>query len=463
VSKRNGDCRSIASPGSEALGRHLNHVRAPWSFSDMAFRARKVDVRSTLIWALLIVSCRASVGDEASLDGTAAKPSETVGVGSMVKASGGTAFRVWAPNAARVYVRGDFNAWAEPGIALAKEASGHHSVDVARAKPGDAYEFVLDAPSVQGSPGTRIYRADPRSKRVEEKDGIFGNSVIVDPNAYTWRTTNYQTPAWHEQVIYELHIGTFADTGAGRPGSGTWKAATGKLAHLQALGVNAVQVMPPSEFQGDYSWGYNPSFLFATENAYGTPDDMKAFVDEAHARGIAVIVDIVHNHYGPDLGRSLWQFDGASFGRGGIYFYPDARFETGFGPRPDYGRSEVRDFVVDNAMLWLEEYRADGLRWDSTVNMRRYANAEGRGNLEDGWNLLKRVNDTVNEKQPWKIMIAEDLQNDDAVTRPTNQGGAGFDAQWEPEFFYPVKDVLLGASDQGRDMGRTCADARVQR
>jgi 1,4-alpha-glucan branching enzyme len=398
-----------------------------------------------LLLAAFIVACSASVADEASTDATA-KPSKAVGMGAVVGAAGSTAFRVWAPNATRVYVRGDFNAWAEPGIALAKEASGHYSGDVAKAKPGHAYEYVMDTPN------GRIHRADPRSKRVEETDGTFGNSVIVDPNAYAWRTSNYRTPAWNEQVLYELHIGTFAD-GSG-PGTGTWKTATTKLAHLQSLGVNVIEVMPPSEFQGGYSWGYNPSFLFATENAYGTPDDMKRFVDEAHARGIGIVVDIVHNHYGPDLGRSLWQFDGASFGRGGIYFYTDARFETGFGPRPDYGRAEVRDFVVDNAMLWLEEYRVDGLRWDSTVNMRRFANAEGRGDIGDGWELLKRVNDTVDKKQPWKMMIAEDLQNDTFITKPTNQGGAGFDAQWEPEFFYPMKDVLTGPSDEGRDMNR---------
>jgi 1,4-alpha-glucan branching enzyme len=404
-----------------------------------------------LLTGFLIASCGASVADENLADGTTPKASKVAGVGALATVSG-TAFRVWAPNATRVYVRGDFNAWAEPGVLLAKEASGHHSGDVARAKPGHAYEYVMDTPTVAGVPGGRIHRADPRSRAVQEKDGVFGNSVIVDPKAYAWKTADYRTPAWNEQVLYELHIGTFAD--APGNGTGTWRSASAKLAHLQALGVNVVEVMPPSEFQGGYSWGYNPSFLFATESAYGTPDDMKAFVDEAHGRGMAVIVDIVHNHYGPDLGRSLWQFDGASFGRGGIYFYTDARFETGFGPRPDYGRPEVRDFIVDNAMLWLEEYRADGLRWDSTVNMRRYSNAEGRGDIGDGWNVLKRINDTVNQKQPWKIMIAEDLQNDDAVTRPTAQGGAGFDAQWEPEFFYPMKDILLGAVDQGRDMNR---------
>jgi 1,4-alpha-glucan branching enzyme len=397
-------------------------------------------------FVLALAACSAATSEQ-STDTLTKRPTKAIGVGAIVGASGGVAFRVWAPNASNVFVRGDFNAWAEPGVPLAREGTtGHHSGDVAGAKAGQGYEYVMDTPN------GRIHRADPRSRMVEDRDGTFGNSVIVDPNAYHWKTTNYQTPSWDQQVIYELHIGTFADTSA--PGTGTWKSATTKLADLQSLGVNIVEVMPPSEFQGGYSWGYNPSFLFAAESSYGTPDDMKAFVDEAHARGIGVIVDIVHNHYGPDLGRSLWQFDGASFGRGGIYFYTDQRFETGFGPRPDYGRAEVRDFVVDNAMLWLEEYRADGLRWDSTVNMRRYSNSEGRGDIADGWELLKRVNDAVNQKQPWKLMIAEDLQNDDYVTKPTAQGGAGFDAQWEPEFFYPMKDVLLGASDAGRDMNR---------
>ncbi len=137
-----------------------------------------------------------------------------------------------------------------------------------------------------------------------------------------------------------------------------------KLPYLCDLGVNAVEIMPPMEFAGGYSWGYNPANLFAIEREYGGPSGFKAFVAAAHAQGIAVIFDVVYNHFGPsDL--DLWQFDGWSEnGKGGVYFYNDGRSWTPWGDtRPDYGRSEVRQFIRDNALLWLERYRVDGLRW----------------------------------------------------------------------------------------------------
>ena len=152
---------------------------------------------------------------------------------------------------------------------------------------------------------------------------------------------------------------------------GTFDSARRRLRYLEHLGVSAVQVMPPFEFAGDISWGYNPAHLFAIESAYGGPDAFKAFVREAHARGIAVIVDVVYNHLGPsDL--DLWRFDGWAEGDGGgIYFYNDIRGVTPWGAtRPDYGRGEVRTFLRDSAMTWLEEFRCDGLRFDSTVHIR---------------------------------------------------------------------------------------------
>ncbi len=134
---------------------------------------------------------------------------------------------------------------------------------------------------------------------------------------------------------------------------------------FEELGINAVEVMPVTEFPGDFSWGYNPAHPFAVESIYGGPDAFKRFVKAAHEHGIAVIVDVVYNHFGPsDL--DLWQFDGWSENeKGGIYFYNDRRSQTPWGEtRPDYGRGEVRQYLRDNALMWLEEYHADGLRWD---------------------------------------------------------------------------------------------------
>jgi 1,4-alpha-glucan branching enzyme len=353
----------------------------------------------------------------------------------------GTTFAVWAPNADAVLVTGDFNDWSRTAAPLARGAGGVWSAHVAGAAAGDEYLYVIQ----RGA--STVERIDPRAARVTSSQG---HAVVHDPNSYRWQAAGYQTPPWHQQVVYELHVGTFNDTPGGAPG--TFTSAIERLDHLRELGVNVVEVMPVGEFAGDYSWGYNGAFPLAPESAYGAPDDFKRFVDQAHARGIAVILDVVNNHWGPsDL--SMWCFDIECYGAGGIYFYTDWRLESGWGPRPDFGRTEVRDAIVDNAMTWLREYRVDGLRWDSTVNIR---SAGGR-DLEDGWRMLQQANDRVDGAQSWKIMIAEDLQGNDWITRPTHDGGAGFDAQWDGAFFHPIDDAIIAASDSARDMTKVRA------
>ena len=173
--------------------------------------------------------------------------------------------------------------------------------------------------------------------------------------------------------------------------------------------------MPPFEFAGDVSWGYNPAHLFSIESSYGGPDAFKRFIQAAHREAIAVIVDVVYNHIGPsDL--DLWRFDGWSEGDwGGIYFYNDERAVTPWGDtRPDYGRGEVRTFLRDSALTWLEEFRCDGLRFDATAYIRMVDGGLGEeeGPLPDGWTLMAWMNDEIRARQPWKVTIAEDLRND---------------------------------------------------
>jgi 1,4-alpha-glucan branching enzyme len=254
-----------------------------------------------------------------------------------------------------------------------------------------------------------------------------------------------------------MHIGTFATSSDSR---GTFDDARRRLRYLEYLGVSAIQIMPALEFAGDISWGYNPAHLFAIESLYGGPDAFKQFVRDAHARGMAVIVDVVYNHLGPsDL--DVWRFDGWSEGEGGgIYFYDDERAATPWGAtRPDYGRGEVRTFLRDSAMAWLEEFRCDGLRFDATVYIR---SVDGDPDntataLSDGWSFLAWINDEIRARQPWKITIAEDLQSDPALTTPTDEGGAGFAAQWDAGFIYRVRPALEVHDDEARDIGAVVA------
>lgn len=195
---------------------------------------------------------------------------------------------------------------------------------------------------------------------------------------------------------------------------------------------------------------HNPSYPFAIEGIYGGLAAYKSFVNECHARGIAVIQDIVHNHYGPsDL--DMWRFDGwFTNNLGGIYFYNDWRSSTPWGDtRPDFGRSEVRQYIRDNALVWLQEYRADGLRWDSTINIH---NGPGGGDIPDGWWVMQLANNDIDASQNWKISIAEDLQNDAWITKDTGAGGAGFDSQWDAQFVHPIRAALITGSDSSRNM-----------
>ncbi|KAK3617120.1 hypothetical protein LTR56_025496 [Elasticomyces elasticus] len=262
-------------------------------------------------------------------------------------------------------------------------------------------------------------------------------------------------PDLNELVIYEIHIGTFNNIDGE---SGTFDEAMEKLDHLVELGVNAVEVMPAHEFGTETSMGYNPNLLFAIDSAYGTQNAAQKFVQAAHARGIAVLFDVVYNHFGPGTGDCLWQFDGWSRdGRpdlGGIYFYNDDRAICDFGDRPDYGRLEVRQFIRDNAMMWLHEYQADGLRFDSTLNIRRAIGHGGdRGEIPEGWGLMQWINNDKDGELPWNLNIAEDLNNDEWITKETRSGGAGFNSQWDVSFFVALKDAVTPPSDDSRDIG----------
>ena len=214
--------------------------------------------------------------------------------------------------------------------------------------------------------------------------------------------------------------------------------------------------MPVAEFAGDFSWGYNPAHPFAVATIYGGPDALKRFVKAAHEQGIAVIMDVVYNHLGPsDL--DLWQFDGWSENeKGGIYFYEDRRSNTPWGEtRPDYGRDEVRHYLRDNALMWFEEYHADGLRWDMIAYIKSIDGNTGNpaNDIPEGWSLMQWINGEIKQRFPGKISIGESMKNNPWVTKEVGAGGAGFNAQWDAEFVHPVRQAVIIRDDNVRDLG----------
>ncbi len=276
--------------------------------------------------------------------------------------------------------------------------------------------------------------------------------MVFDSSTLDWGDDAFEMPGWDDLVLYELHIPTFAADGWR---AGTFDRAIERLDHLAWLGINAVEIMPPFAFAGPISWGYNPSHLFAIEPSYGGPQAFARFVRAAHARGIAVILDVVYNHLGPgDL--HLWRLDGGRNRRyGGSYFYNDRRALTPWGAtRPNYDRKHVRNYLRDSAVMWLEDYRVDGLCFDATQFIRaRWGNVHHPGErITGGHRFLASMTADLRSRQPWKILIAEDMQRDPTVTAPSAGGGLGFHSQWDADFVHPIRRALEAPHDEARDM-----------
>ena len=344
------------------------------------------------------------------------------GLGPLLR-PGGVAFRVWAPFASSAAVAGEFNDWRATPMAR-DPSGGTWSVDLPDARPGQRYKYVFN-----GS----IWKRDPRARQVTHSSG---DSVIYDPAAFDWGPASPPALSRDDLVIYQLHIGTFA----GLPPPATFDDAIPRLDHLRALGFTAIQLMPVNEFPGGRSWGYNPSDPFAIETDYGGPDALKRFVRAAHERGLAVFVDVVHNHYGPsDL--DLWQFDGWSEnGLGGIYFYNDGRAHTPWGSsRPDYGRPEVRSFIRDQILMFADEYRVDGFRWDSVYHIIH----SGSDPNPQGVDLLRAINQELSETRPALVRTAEDHAFDHDM---------GFNGQWDVGHRWALFQQIATPWDHERNM-----------
>jgi 1,4-alpha-glucan branching enzyme len=361
------------------------------------------------------------------------------GMGPMLSADG-VAFRVWAPHATQVSVIGTFNNWDGLAHPMQSEQRGFWYAEVKGAGIGDQYKYQLST-----DVGV-LKRIDPYAREVASS---VGNAIVHD-SQFNWEDDDFRMPSWNTLVIYELHVGTFNDEDPYRPGK--FISITARFGHLKQLGVNAIQIMPVGQFAGMRSWGYNPSHLFAVDSDYGGSLGLKRFIKRAHQAGIAVLLDVVYNHLGPsDL--DLWQFDGWSENsKGGIYFYNDDRAVTPWGEtRPDYGRGEVRQYILDNVRMWLEDYHIDGLRLDSTLYIRNSGEG-GSSEIPDGWSLLQAINETVSRHGKNHITIAEDLQSNVWITKDVGAGGAGFGSQWDPHFVRPIREALIASQDQNRSL-----------
>jgi 1,4-alpha-glucan branching enzyme len=357
------------------------------------------------------------------------KPKKDVGARVL---KDGVSFRVWAPFAEAVAVSGSFSSWEE--ISLESEGDGYWHCVVADARPGQEYYFMI----TRG--GNKFQRNDPRALHFITSSG---NSVIVSSD-FDWGDDAFKPIPPEAQVIYELHVGTF-----NRPDpaiTGTFRDVCDKLDYLKDLGVNMIELMPIGTMLADRGWGYAIDYIYSIESLYGGRYGFLQFVKAAHKRGIGVILDVVYNHFGPDESLDLWQFDGWSENnKGGIYFYNDWRAETPWGStRPDFGRFEVRQYILDNIKMWMHECRVDGLRVDSTIfirNVKGYNN-DPSNDLPEGWLFLQELTTLAKKINPAALTIAEDVADNEYIVKPVTGGGAGFKAQWELGFPHALREAL---------------------
>ncbi len=322
----------------------------------------------------------------------------------------GVAFRVWAPASERVEVV-VYGPDAERVEPLRPESGGYFSGHLPGLGAGARYRYRLDGGDAFPDPASRF-----------QPDGVHGPSEVVDPAAHRWRDEGWGGLPLEAMVIYELHVGTFSP-------AGTFDGAAERLDELAELGVTAIEVMPIANFPGSRNWGYDGVNLYAPATAYGGPDGFKRLVDAAHERGIAVILDVVYNHLGPE-GNYLPAVTG------GAYFTD--RHHTPWGDAVDYANPGVRDFVLRNVIHWVEEYHVDGLRLDATHAI-----------LDDSpVHILRDIADAVHSAATRPtLVIAEDERNERRLVLPAEEGGYGLDAVWADDLHHELRRLAAGDSE----------------
>ncbi|HXT21000.1 MAG TPA: malto-oligosyltrehalose trehalohydrolase [Thermoanaerobaculia bacterium] len=327
----------------------------------------------------------------------------------------GTSFRLWAPARQRIEVviesggEGRYTAHE-----LAPEPDGYFSGDVAGVGAGTRYWLRLDGERTIPDPASRF-----------QPEGPEGPSEVVDPARFRWTDSGWRGPQLLGQVLYELHLGTFTP-------EGTYRAAATRLPYLRDLGVTTVELMPIAEFPGEFGWGYDGVDLFAPARLYGRPDELRAFVDAAHGHGIAVILDVVYNHFGP-RGNFLRELS--------PHYFTD-RHENEWGDAIDFDgphSTPVRELVLANVEHWIAEYHLDGLRLDATQNIHD-ASPE---HLVAA--IARRARAAAGERRV--LLFAENEPQEARYLAPADAGGYGIDGMWNDDFHHSAVVAATGRAE----------------
>lgn len=325
----------------------------------------------------------------------------------------GVSFRCWAPSWPHITLVLEDGAERERAIPMRREERGYASVFVPGIRAGARYRFLL---------GEALH-ADPASRF--QPEGPFGPSEVIDPSAFVWTDDGFAGHAADAHVLYELHVGTFTR-------EGTFAAATARLPYLRALGVTTIELMPLADFGGTRGWGYDGVNLFAPSRLYGRPDDLRAFVNAAHALSLSVVLDVVYNHLGP-AGNSLF------------VFAPQYRAER---PGNEWGDAlnfdgpaseAVRELFIANARYWIEEFHFDGLRLDATQ-------AISDGSQEHVITAIARAARAAGGARPIWLTAENEPQDSRHLAAPAD-GGFGLDAMWNDDFHHSARVALSGAID----------------
>jgi maltooligosyltrehalose trehalohydrolase len=347
-----------------------------------------------------------------SADSRSTQTSRADSIGA-VPTGDGTRFRVWAPDHDLMALHVEADGVRVP---MEPEPGDWFSVTLPDAGAGTRYRFAPGDGDDDPVP-------DPASR--SQPDGPHGPSEVVDAHHFAWSDAEWPGVGTGRQVIYEMHVGTFTP-------EGTWRSATAQLPALADLGVTIIELMPVAEFPGRFNWGYDGVALFAPASAYGTPDDMRRFVDRAHALGLAVVLDVVYNHTGPD-GCYMAHFARDYFSR---------RYSTDWGDAINFdglNSRGVRNFFLANVEYWIRDFHLDGFRFDATQNI--YDSGSPHILAE----LAAAARAAAGRRRIW--LIGENEPQDANILRAQSRGGHGFDALWNDDFHHSALVALTGRTE----------------